>query len=215
MKNFIWMLFMVLACVACKSDYEKMVDRETAKVGKQDSLFLGITFGMTSKEFFGQCWQLNKEGLVRQGSKNMTVLYQIKEFENKASMNFYPIFVEDTIREMPVTVTYDAWAPWNKKLCADSLMLDVLPMLERWHGKGFLKMEHPDQGTFYVKQDLNRRIAVLTDKDRFVNIVYTDMSVDVKSFKEKVKAEGLERLKKEREMIQQKSEERNKPEPES
>lgn len=199
MKKLLWIVVSLLSFTACKSDYEKMVSRESAKEGRQDSLFLGINFGMTSKEFYGHCWQLNKEGLVRQGSKNMTVMYTLDQFKKEASMNFYPIFVEDKIREMPVTVAYNGWAPWNKELEADDLMLEVLPLLERWHGKGFLEMEHPSKGTFYVKQDKNRRISVLTDKDRFVNITYTDLSVDVRAVKEKIKQDALEKLEQEKE----------------
>jgi len=50
----------------------------------------------------------------------------------------------------------------------------------------------------YVKQDQNRRISVLMDKDRFVNIVYTDLTVDVKAIKDKVKQDALEKLQQEK-----------------
>ena len=38
-----------------------------------DSLFLGLKFGITMDEFFEQCRKLNKQGLVQEGSKNMSV----------------------------------------------------------------------------------------------------------------------------------------------
>jgi hypothetical protein len=177
---------------ACKSDYEKMVTREMAKPGRQDSIFLGIEFGMTSKDFFAHCWELNKQGLIRQGSQNTTVMYELKDFKDKASMNFYPTFIDGEVREMPVTFAYENWAPWNKGLVADSLLQEVMPLMEEWYGKGFLKMEHPTSGDIYVRQDKNRRITVKTDKERFVNVMFTDLSVDVKAAKEKIKQEALE-----------------------
>lgn len=193
MKKIIYLIpILLLVLGACKSDYEKMVTREMAKSGRQDSLFLGIEFGMGSKEFYAHCWELNKQGLIRQGSQNTTVMHELKDFKSKASMNFYPTFVENEIREMPVTFAYESWAPWNKALSADSLLLEVMPLLEEWYGKGFLKMDHPVSGHIFVKQDKNRRITVKLDKERFVNVMFTDMSVDVKAAKDKIIQEALE-----------------------
>jgi len=81
MKNCILLILTLLALSACKSDYEKMVARESAKEGRQDSIFLGITSGMTAKEFYGHCWQLNKEG-IQNKEKCMSSKIKIVEYQS-------------------------------------------------------------------------------------------------------------------------------------
>ena len=161
------------------SGYEQMLERELASGERNDSLFLGLYLGMSSKDFYMHCWEMNKEGLVRQGSRNTTVAYQMKdELPHAAVMDFYPTFREDRIVEMPVVVHYTAWSPWNRNLWADSLQVDMVHLLEGWHGKGFIKVKHPKKGVAYVKMDGNRRIVVAALDDQDVRVLYTDMSVD-------------------------------------
>lgn len=54
-------------------------------------------------------------------------------------MNFYPNFHDDQIFAMPVFFNYKAWAPWNKELQSDILILEVKALMEKWYGKGFKK----------------------------------------------------------------------------
>jgi len=168
-------LLLLLHC-APKSEYEKMRQRELARGVRVDSLFLGMHFGMTAEEFYTHCWELNKQGLIRQGPKNQSVEYQLEELRFPAKMNFYPNFSPDRkIYEMPVAISYTAWAPWNKSLQGDSLQLDVVNMLERWYGGSFLKVENPKKGVVYVKIDGNRQIRVLND-DFQVKVFFTDLT---------------------------------------
>lgn len=176
-----------------QSEYHKMVGRELASGAVYDSLFLGLKFGMTSKEFYAHCWKLNKDGLVKQGPQNMTVEYKIKELEHAATMNFYPDFYQDKIYEMPVTFAYESWAPWNKSLFADSLQLDVVKLYEKWYGNGFIKIENSEKGPAYVKVDGNRRISIFkSNNDREVNVLYTDLKIDEQLQAEKASATHLE-----------------------
>ncbi len=176
------LLLTFLLALACeqKSPYERLLEEELAGGERYDSLFLGLGFGMSSKEFFAACWELNKQGLVRQGTYNATVVYDVsKELPHSAKMDFYPRFYEDKIVGMPVVFRYDAWSPWNRNLWADSLQLDVVRLLETWHGDGFIRADHPELGSAYVKVDGNRRIVVTTLDDQLVQATYTDMAVDL------------------------------------
>ena len=171
--------FLALACEQ-KSPYERLLEAELASGERYDSLFLGLRFGMTSKEFFTACWDLNKQGLVRQGTRNATVVYDVsEELPHAAKMDFYPRFYEDRIVEMPAVFRYDGWSPWNRHLWADSLQLDVVKLLEDWHGDGFIRADHPELGSAYVKVDGNRRIAVTALDDQLVQVTYTDLSVEL------------------------------------
>ncbi len=121
------LLVLIVSSCSKKDKYEQWVEHELASGVRQDSLFLGIGFGMTSKKFFAHCWELNKQGVIRQGLGKASVEYRLDdELKYPATMNFYPNFSENTIYEMPVRFKYEAWAPWNKPLQADSLQLDVL-----------------------------------------------------------------------------------------
>ena len=81
-----------LAISGCSDQYklEKVIERELATGISHDSLFLGLEFGITMEEFFDHCRELNKKGLVREGSKNMSVEYIFKDsLDRPIAFNFY------------------------------------------------------------------------------------------------------------------------------
>ncbi len=170
----------------CQSEYERMLEEELARGARHDSLFLGLHFGMSRKDFFVHCWRLNRDSVIRQGANNSSVLYKLEdELDSPADMNFYPNFVDTTIHEMPVIFSYEGWAPWNKDLSSDSLLVEVLELLRAWHGgREFLKVDSPGKRSAYVKVDGNRRILVHPDGEQDVRVLYTDMSVEASQLPE-------------------------------
>ena len=161
-----------------RSKYESMLKHELASGVRYDSLFMGMSLGMSEKDFYMQCWMLNREGLIKQGSDNTTVKYEMKnELKYLATMDFYPGFFQDKIYEMPVRFIYNGWTPWNKELSSDNLELDVLRLYEKIYGEGFIKVKHPKRGRAYKKIDGNRRITIFKEDDMHVWAVFTDMSV--------------------------------------
>ena len=181
MKRMNWMVLVVVAVLiagGCSpgKTYERRLKRELASGVRYDSLFMGISLGMTSKEFYQHCWGLNKDSIVRQGSTNMSVQYDInKELDYPATMNFYPSFAEDRIVEMPVRFIYNGWAPWTRELSASNLALDVKHWYEDIYGKGFITVSHPMNGEAYTKIDGNRRITIYVENDLYVWAIFTDM----------------------------------------
>lgn len=169
--------FVVLGC-SPKSKYERRLKHELATGLRYDSLFLDLYLGMPEKEFYMHCWTLNQQGLIRQGSNNTTVEYQMRnELKYPGMMNFYPSFVDSKIAEMPVKFTYAGWAPWNQSLSSDSLQIDVMKWITKKYGNRFLKVDHPSRGSAYIKIEGNRRITVFKENDINVWVVFTDMSV--------------------------------------
>lgn len=154
---------LLLSCSG--NDYRSIEKKELASGERHDSLFMGFYLGMTMKDFYAICWEMNKEGTIRQGSQNLTVQYKMEdELKAPAFMDFYPEFVANKISEMPVTFKYEAWAPWNQSLSSDSLQLDVVRLFEEWYGKGFMEVEKPESTDIaFVKVDGNRRITVYKD----------------------------------------------------
>jgi hypothetical protein len=161
-----------------KSRYERKLKHELASGIRNDSLFMGLFFGMTEKDFYTKCWKLNQQGLIKQGPKNRTVEYMVKkELKFPGSMNFYPDFVDGKIAEMPVQFAYTGWAPWNKTLSSDSLQIDVLHWFEKKYGEKFMKIDHPTKGSAFVNLNGNRRITIFKEDEMCVWAVFTDMSV--------------------------------------
>ncbi len=161
-----------------RSKYENKLKHELESGVRNDTLFMGMYFGMAEKEFYSHCWKLNKDGLIKQGPNNTTVEHELKdELNYPATMYFYPEFVDKKIYEMPVRFIYNGWSPWNKELSSDSLQLDVLKWLEKTYGGGFMKVEHPKRGMAYVKIDGNRRITIFKEDDTHVWAIFTDMLV--------------------------------------
>lgn len=180
----IWLIpfIMLVIFIGCtpRERYNRWVRNELAGGKHEDSLFLGLRLGMTDKEFYGHCWELNKQGLIRQGEGNTTVLYKIDSFHYNAEMNFYPSFYEGRIWQMPVKYEYAAWAPWNTKLFADSLQLELVRNFRRWYGMDFLKVRHPIRGMAYINISGNRRTTIYKKDDHYVVVLFTDLLTENK-----------------------------------
>lgn len=162
-----------------RSDYQKLLDAELASGERHDTLFYGLSLGMTSKEFFEHCYKKNQEGLFFQSGA--TVEYKMKdELPFEATMHFYPEFQDTKIIEMPVTFTYNSWAPWNKRVSVDSLQVDLKNLFEQWYGSGFIRTEHPERGVAFVKIDGNRRIVIVKQDEKTAKALFTDMSIEKK-----------------------------------
>lgn len=191
----VWMVLLFVTSVMLMectpgSTYERKLKRELASGERNDSLFFGIYLGMPEKEFYTHCWNLNRQGLVKQGSRNVSVEYLMKdELNHEATMNFYPTFAREVIVEMPVQFIYGGWSPWTHHLSADSLQLDVLNWYEGIYGNGFMKVEHPARGVAYVKIDGNRRISIFTEDEKYVWAVFTDM-LAMNELKDSLSVEG-------------------------
>jgi hypothetical protein len=146
---------------------------------KQDSLFLGISLGMESKAFYDHCWEYNRRKIFTHGPSNQNVEYRLDTIVNSSvSMRFYPTFIEDKIFEMPVTFTYEAWAPWNRQYHSDSLLVQMIKVFKVWYGDDFKELNHPTQGKVYYRIDGRRRINLFIKDDQFVQAVFTDLRVE-------------------------------------
>ena len=176
----VFLPFLFTACVEGTGyeRYQTLLQRELAEGQRMDSLFFGIYFGMSDKEFYLHCWEMNKKGLFTDGADNTAVLYKIRDgMRYGVFMNFYPEFHQDKISKMGVSFRYDGWAPWNKHMISDSLKQDVLQLYEKWYpdGNPFIKIKDKDRGTIYVKVDGNRRIIIGSYDEAHVKVDYTDL----------------------------------------
>ncbi len=144
-----------------------------------DSLFLGISLGMGADAFYDHCWEYNRRKVFTHGPTNRNVEYKLVDITNSpVSMRFYPAFYEGKIFEMPVTFTYDSWAPWNRQYHSDSLLVDMLKVFKKWYGPEFKELNHQTMGKVYYRMDGKRRINLFIKDDQFVQAVFTDLKVE-------------------------------------
>ncbi|MBX2945448.1 MAG: hypothetical protein KF725_06420 [Cyclobacteriaceae bacterium] len=145
---------------------------------RYDSIFLGIKFGMSQKDFYTHCWELNKQGLILQGPSNLSVQYRLDTtlMRSDTYMWFYPDFQDGELNRMPVEFSYLAWAPWNPMLSSDSLLMDVKQLLERWYGSEFIYLENKDKTKkLWVMVMGNRRIRLFIKNASTVGADITDL----------------------------------------
>jgi len=130
-------IIVVLVLFGCnsKNRLEKVIETELASGERYDSLFLGLEFGITMQEFYDHCRELNSQGLVREGSKNMSVEYIFKDsLDQPIAFNFYA----DRAANGPIHKYYTSFYYYafalNRHLYADRL-IEMLPaILMDWYG---------------------------------------------------------------------------------
>lgn len=159
-------LFGLVLSGCFQSDYTKLVKAELDKGIRIDSLLLGINFGDTRDEFYGKCFDLNKQQLITQGPGGATVQYLfsdslVHDSPTDLRLLFIPVFDQrDIIIEMNLEFSYPAWAPWNELYQSDKLKEKVLRLLKHWYkGNEFITVEI-DGNKVPIKLDGNRRMLV-------------------------------------------------------
>jgi hypothetical protein len=175
--------------VSCESDYSKFVKRELATGVKNDSLFFGMKFNDSKKDFFDICKELNEKELVTHGPQNKFVKYNMKSNGGDVSniqMLFYGIFDKDGMkvfdRDKKMTglnmrFSYSAWAPWNKNLYSSELIPVLKDTLKKWFpGNEFMTVDIKEiNKKTYVKIDGNRQIKMYVLDDEVVAVKIEDL----------------------------------------
>jgi hypothetical protein len=153
-------------------------EAQTGTDEKYDSLFLGFRLGMPRQAFYDTCWAYNRRKVFTHSTTNREVEYRLPDLLNApVSMRFYPTFHEDKIYQMPIMISYEAWAPWNRRFKSDSLIKRLVPVYEKWYGE-FQVVQHPQMGTVYYRMDGKRRINIYIKDDQFVRVLFTDMKLE-------------------------------------
>lgn len=163
-----------------QSEYTRLVKAELAKGVRNDSLLFGIRFGDTRNEFYGKCFDLNKQQLVTAGAgNNVEYVFSDSLFHRNPtniSLLFYPSFDQnDKITNMKMQFSYRAWAPWNRDMQSDSLLGKTQKILMNWYGGNNFILANVGGKQMPVKLDGNRRILVYTWDMKSVSVEVQDI----------------------------------------
>ena len=184
MNKFLISILIFITIISCQTNpYLELEKKELSSGVRYDSLFLGVKFGMTSKEFYAHCWDLNRKKLITQGPSNNSVRYYLptESIGQKIEMLFYPVFDNDVVYEVNTTFSYTGWAPWNKETSSDYLIDEVREILSEWYNSKFYEIKNPkNNSTLYTTVSGNRRIVITKVSEREVRARYTDLTIEKK-----------------------------------
>ena len=184
MNKFLISILIFITIISCQTNpYLELEKKELSSGVRYDSLFLGVKFGMTSKEFYAHCWDLNRKKLITQGPSNNSVRYYLptESIGQKIEMLFYPVFDNDIVYEVNTTFSYTGWAPWNKETSSDYLIDEVREILSEWYNTKFYEIKNPkNNSTLYTTVSGNRRIVITKVSEREVRARYTDLTIEKK-----------------------------------
>lgn len=178
MMKYILFLFMIAFIASCdqSSEYERLVKSELDRGVRYDSLFLGYELGMHRQHFLDHSWELNQQQVITGG---VQVEYKLENLPSRATMKFYPHFKNDRIYRMPIEISYDSWAIWNREFHSDSLIVALIDLYEDIYGPGFIQINHPEvEKESWIKVDGNRRISIYPKDDRIARIEFLDLTAE-------------------------------------
>lgn len=187
MKQF-WVLISLLhfslTILGCKSEYEKMVDRELKKNVKEDSLFFNYRLGESKDSYHEKSWDLNHNKIVVQGRSYTFMKYVFQdpktpEKQNDFAMEYTGGFnKERKLNNMKVIFSHVLWVPWNEDYHASQLLPRVLDSIQRWYGGNeFVKYELKNDTilSIYVKVDGDRRFRAYVENTQDIIVKIDDL----------------------------------------
>ena len=151
-----------------------------AKGIRHDSLFFGIKLGDNREDFYGKCFDLNKQKLVTQGV-GFSVQYDfIDSLTQKKPMPMRMMFYGEfdslnVMKGMNMEFTYPGWTPGFAGLQSDSLAKHTAMLLKKWYGGNDFVEVKMEQQDVPVKVDGNRRIMIIMEDQHRVLVRIHDM----------------------------------------
>ena len=186
--NQLWVLILIfhffLTILGCKSEYEKMADRELRKNVKEDSLFFDYRLGESKDSYHEKSWDLNHNKIVVQGRSYTFMKYVFQDPKAPKKQNDFIMEYtggfnkERKLNNMKVIFSHVLWVPWNEDYHASQLLPRVLDSIERWYGGNeFVKYEFKNDtiATIYVKVDSDRRFRAYIENTQDIIVKIDDL----------------------------------------
>lgn len=173
-------LIFLIGWSCTSSDYSRLVKTELAKGIRVDSVFSGIYLGDNRSQYEALCLRMNKEHLFTMGQMGSVQYLFVDSIFHEPPRDIRvlidPSFDESQIiSDVNLEFSYLGWAPWNRDLVADSLMVQVQKLLYVWYAGNAFILAHPGDKVVPVKVDGNRRILVYKKDDQSVLVKVQDL----------------------------------------
>ncbi|MCG8308902.1 MAG: hypothetical protein MI975_16020 [Cytophagales bacterium] len=177
-------LSIVVAAISlsCSShvSYEEILREELSKEVREDSLFYGLYFNMTTPAFLDHCTLMNQRKIFYQNGFSSEVIIRFEDqLKFPASFVFHPNLEKHLIQVLRGRFRYEGRNPFSKERGAEVLIKDLVKQFEEWYGgRKFIEIwpEEKWKPAIYVKVDSNRKITLEQDVDTGeVYVVYEDL----------------------------------------
>jgi hypothetical protein len=183
--TFLVVISFAVALSSCEesaaSRYKSLEKREVATGIRQDSLFKGIYLGMSHEDFREYCYYKNtvEHDFRNDGPHTSWVISKIDGMKYPAAINFYPVFKNNVITAMDAAIFYDFRNGEQSPHTKESLLEDVLQLLQTWYGAEFFRIASPTafREDIYVSVRGNRRVIVYPTLTSEVRVRMQDLSV--------------------------------------
>ena len=178
------LLHFSLSILGCKSEYEKMADRELRKNVKEDSLFFDYRLGESKDSYHEKSWDLNHNKIVVQGRSYTFMKYVFQDPKTPKKQNDFVMEYtggfnkERKLNSMKVIFSHVLWVPWNENYHTSQLLPRVLDSIERWYGGNeFVKYELKNDTfpSIYVKIDGDRRFRAYVKNTQDIIVKIDDL----------------------------------------
>jgi len=181
--------YMILFYASCNSDYDRLVKQEIASGKVYKELIFDLKMGQTQKQFFTDCWELNKKKLINQGPNNKFVRHVLDSVspiynpKNNMELLFYGIFNDNKILTgLKMRISFLGWDPSVKDLQKEFLLEEGMKMMEQiFPGNKFFKLnKEVNNSPIMAKIDGNRLISAYVYDNRFVELKIEDLNSKLK-----------------------------------
>ncbi|WP_116124575.1 hypothetical protein [Lewinella sp. IMCC34183] len=161
-------MFVALACTA--TDETPLGRYRSAVAAGQDApltapaTVLGIDLGMTDREYYDRCTELNRQELIsvgRGGNESQFVMQN--DLDRPARMLFRPMFSGADPRILDAVLAefvYQDWSPWNRDANASHLLPEVADYLTRTLDTELIEIDHPRRGKTFAGVEGGRLVAI-------------------------------------------------------
>ena len=148
--------------------FDKLVNEESRRTIRYDSIVYGVKLGMTYDDFYYYAFKENREGLFLPSRGGTMVKIDFNEgFDYTVQFDFFPNNVQGNstpINEYKAHIKFKNYSIYNKKMSIDNLLEQTLRFfLKGYKGNKFIKVPNTDDIFVkynYVKIDSNRKILI-------------------------------------------------------
>jgi hypothetical protein len=169
--------FFFLCLTSCKKGkYQTMLATASTSGIQEDSLTLGIRFGMTKEDFFDHCQKYNQAGDIFDSGTPLQVGQRITWKENQYQMNFYPQYESEKINKLDFEFYHTGFSKWNKQVYSKEIIPEIKSYLEKEFNLTMEEFDHEKYGKAYVVFTGNRRLRIFLKNQKMVGGEFLDMT---------------------------------------
>jgi len=145
---------------------------------QEDSLLLGIHFGISQDSFFNYCQVLNQERKIFDSNSKLRVARRINWKKNNFQMNFYPTYISDKLHRLEFECIHEAYASWNKQYFSETIIDDIKSYFEQEFQIKMEDFDHDKFGKAFVNFTGNRRLRIYIKDQKTVGGEFLDMTIE-------------------------------------